>query len=623
MIRYSTLGPVAVRWRAWCRTCTPFGLLAALALGPTPAVAQTANSYRGLWVGQATLSYANEVSVPLNSNNVPVAPNPAVPTPTHDLATIRLILHVNGAGQVSLLKDVALLNRAGGTNLMASEQDLALVTDDRLYGQFPPQAAQRLASAVFDFGDSKATDAVNAVIDAVVSAVVTSVSTNTSNLASLSGRTAAENAAAQLARQSANPIATSADVAATFEAFLQSTNFNSAAVNAVAVAPNAAAAAAGALLAATTLQNSSFYGDPRAVEMVQAVLAALGRTGSDPAQRRAVAQNTASTFDDLANSYQRFIAGKQFGDMIASAAATAAIAATNTSATTNLISSAVTQDQRVFAAGSTALDLRSRRYDDTRGTDAIQVVVDAIVASAGAALTATNRSLAVIQTAALRAGQEALASEVSRYPLGSLSPTTDYNSFVVSTNYLDSVQVAAAAAAAAAVLEKKNNVLFNNQSLANEARLAAIRALNSVLAAAARTVRHELPMAGAFAPDAGDPRLTWDVHQTNTVVSLGPPGLTATIALPANHPTNPFRHRRHPDHSVGFDVTRNVRLDFQPASAGIPERAGYGVDRIRGVYREEIFGLHKPLGPQQDIGLRVEGTFELNRVSLIDTLNAR
>ena len=67
----------------------------------------------------------------------------------------------------------------------------------------------------------------------------------------------------------------------------------------------------------------------------------------------------------------------------------------------------------------------------------------------------------------------------------------------------------------------------------------------------------------------------------------------------------------------------DVRLDFQPASAGIPERAGYGVDRIRGVYREEIFGLHKPLGPQQDIGLRVEGTFELNRVSLIDTLNAR
>ena len=51
-----------------------------------------------------------------------------------------------------------------------------------------------------------------------------------------------------------------------------------------------------------------------------------------------------------------------------------------------------------------------------------------------------------------------------------------------------------------------------------------------------------------------------------------------------------------------------------------------GVDKITGTYREEILGLHKPLGPQPDtspIGLKVEGTLELNRISLIDTLNAR
>jgi hypothetical protein len=47
------------------------------------------------------------------------------------------------------------------------------------------------------------------------------------------------------------------------------------------------------------------------------------------------------------------------------------------------------------------------------------------------------------------------------------------------------------------------------------------------------------------------------------------------------------------------------------------------VDRIPGTYREEFFGLHKPLGPDKDIGLRVEGRFELNRISTIDTLNAR
>ena len=41
---------------------------------------------------------------------------------------------------------------------------------------------------------------------------------------------------------------------------------------------------------------------------------------------------------------------------------------------------------------------------------------------------------------------------------------------------------------------------------------------------------------------------------------------------------------------------------------------------------EEIFGLHKPLGPTPataPIGLKTEGRFELNRISEIDVLNAR
>jgi hypothetical protein len=74
---------------------------------------------------------------------------------------------------------------------------------------------------------------------------------------------------------------------------------------------------------------------------------------------------------------------------------------------------------------------------------------------------------------------------------------------------------------------------------------------------------------------------------------------------------------------VGFDITRKLRLDFNGAPTNAPTRAGFGVDRITGIYREEIFGLHKPLGPDKDIGLKVEGTFELNRISHIDTLNAR
>lgn len=102
--------------------------------------------------------------------------------------------------------------------------------------------------------------------------------------------------------------------------------------------------------------------------------------------------------------------------------------------------------------------------------------------------------------------------------------------------------------------------------------------------------------------------------------------MEAHLFLPASHPTNPFRHRRHPDHTSGYDIERVIRLDFDGAQGDALEAAGFGVDRVTGTYREEIFGLHKPLGPEPDtdpVGLRTEGRFELNRVSLIDTLNTR
>ena len=180
---------------AWRGKWLGLGLATAISLAPLSGAGQAANPYRGLWVGQVTLTHANEVSVPLDKNNIPIAPDPKVPTPAHDPATLRLILHVSGAGQVGLLKDVAILNRNGPTNLVNSESDIALVTDETLYGAFPPQPAQRIASAVFDFGDSKTTEAVDAMVDAVVNAVTNSVQTNTSNLTLLSGRVAAQNAA--------------------------------------------------------------------------------------------------------------------------------------------------------------------------------------------------------------------------------------------------------------------------------------------------------------------------------------------------------------------------------------------------------------------------------------------
>ena len=150
------------------------------------------DSHRGLWVGQATLNAVNEVTIPLDENNSPIAPDPNTPTSTRDAAHLRLIVHVNGAGQASLLKDVAILNRSGGLEdpsivdaeslLPVGESDIALVTDERLYGEVAPQAAIRIASAVFDFGDSRATDGLDAVVDAVTESVAMSVSSDTGDL---------------------------------------------------------------------------------------------------------------------------------------------------------------------------------------------------------------------------------------------------------------------------------------------------------------------------------------------------------------------------------------------------------------------------------------------------------
>ena len=78
-----------------------------LSMGLVCSAFAATNPYRGLWVGQVALNRVNEVTIPLDEDNNPIAPDPVVATPTADTAYFRLILHVNGSGQVSLLKDVA------------------------------------------------------------------------------------------------------------------------------------------------------------------------------------------------------------------------------------------------------------------------------------------------------------------------------------------------------------------------------------------------------------------------------------------------------------------------------------------------------------------------------------
>ena len=73
-----------------------------------------------------------------------------------------------------------------------------------------------------------------------------------------------------------------------------------------------------------------------------------------------------------------------------------------------------------------------------------------------------------------------------------------------------------------------------------------------------------------------------------------------------------------------MNIRRLIRLDFDGVQGEALTSPGYGVDQVTGTYREEIFGLHKALGPDpvnNPIGLKTEGRFQLNRISFIDTLN--
>jgi hypothetical protein len=103
--------------------------------------------------------------------------------------------------------------------------------------------------------------------------------------------------------------------------------------------------------------------------------------------------------------------------------------------------------------------------------------------------------------------------------------------------------------------------------------------------------------------------------------------VTTTITLSANHPTNPFRHKFHPDHdnlaadyqSVAprpevYEIIRQVQLkptSVDPTGKTVPN---YGDNVIAGTYREVVSGLHR-------VNIVTEGTFSLQRISHVGVLN--
>ncbi len=106
--------------------------------------------------------------------------------------------------------------------------------------------------------------------------------------------------------------------------------------------------------------------------------------------------------------------------------------------------------------------------------------------------------------------------------------------------------------------------------------------------------------------------------------------LTCTLNLGFDHATNPFKHRYHPDHDnwdaryvtdkeEAYPVSRAMTFSFTTRDPDNPDpddpdSPDWGVNIAGGNFQETISGLHK-----HDI--RVEGTFRLQRVCVIEELN--
>jgi len=100
--------------------------------------------------------------------------------------------------------------------------------------------------------------------------------------------------------------------------------------------------------------------------------------------------------------------------------------------------------------------------------------------------------------------------------------------------------------------------------------------------------------------------------------------LNRNIVLDYDDPANPFVHQYHPDHDnldangdklaakvESYNVTRAVKFEFASTSPGTP---GWGSSVMGGTYSETVTGLHKD-------ALKVTGTFELQRISELGTIN--
>ena len=361
------------------------------------------------------------------------------------------------------------------------------------------------------------------------------------------------------------------------------------------------------------------FGEGSAAAVLMQLADTAAQTASDAAiagdAQATIASETSTATQAVVNGadldafYSQFLSGTLFTDAITAAADAASIAAitrrNDGDTPSEVLAAAQTAAATATEVSRVMDDATTRQEDSILPDERYVAAVEALVTAAatGAAETASAAAMipldsddedAVSQAAAAAALAAATAAA------GATSPVSaQYNDFIATATLADAAADVTAAAVAAAVEAGANNLL--PEALRNQVGSAALKEVAGAVRVADNIIVNEVLLAGELA--AG-----------RTV--------EGSIYLGAFHPTNPFRHFLHPDHSEGFPISRKLTFIVgTPGGADPFERGGFGVDRLEGIYKEELSGLHKPLGPNRDIGLRAEGTFELSRITLVDTLN--
>lgn len=603
-----------------------------------------AHPSRGLWVGEVALNAVNEATGAVGDSNTYEFTDPEIMTSTSDTAYLRLILHVNGAGQVSLLKSVAIVDSGEDVNGI---DRIVLISDPELYPSYTG-IARRIASAFFDFGDTQGTGAVQELIDEAVSIAVTEA---------LAGKLASEIEATITA--TLDGVVSNADVdlayfnPGTGTSFVTTDFFDEANVlnlaDAIAGFMDAGTLTLsdfayddttvsynpfpsdplsstltggfnGVVTAAENLRDlSTFYGDTRGIDaivnLVVAAAIAVDAQGTATLAEKEAAARLAALAEwhnaaDLDQAYNRYISSSDFAllsDSLVETAVLEAIDAEALSSDSSVISDAVEAAlldlSQVTDLGTEAGNVAAVSYfGDTRPQIALQSMIAAATDAATTQVLISDDISALTQavSAALIAAQEAIQPA----PVFASAPTDAYNEFVTGSGGSSDYAEAAALAAETAADEAKFQF---DAGETDPARLSALTesAVNSALSGylnqAAALPKNEVALSGEL--EAGGE-------------------VSGTFVLPAQAPSNPFLHRLHPDHGSGIEITRNILIEVDtPEGGGLFSSAGYGVTVLTGTYTEEIFGLHKPLGASQDIGLKTQGSFTLNRLTLADTLN--